>query len=210
MMKLFQICTLAAVCIFGMTACSTPHTTNTARSAVEEALTCEVVEAALQKADITAYAGMTVYMDYSYLSPQVNKDLMMGYMEQLCAVQKMTVVKDQAKADVVFQLFSGVLATDIDKFLLGTPPLPVPVPDTDLSIVIPEIALFSKYTRSAYARFFMTVKDAKTDKPLQTISCMNSHAKYVDWVVLLIPFKTHTTALENETRDSKYMAIWED
>ncbi len=210
MKKAILLFCAATAVLLTATACSTPFTTNTGRSAVEEALICEVVEAALQKADIAPYAGKTVFMDYSYLAPQVNKDLVMGYMEQLCAIQQMTVTKDQAKADIVFQLFSGVLATDIDKFLLGTPPLPVPVPDTDLSIVIPEIALFSKYTRSAYARFFMTVKDAKTDKPIKTISCMNSHAKYIDWVIMLIPFKTHTTALDNQTRESKYIAAWED
>ncbi len=209
-MKTLTFILMSAAMVLLGAACSTPHTTNTAKSAVEEGLTCAVVEGALNKADIAKYKGKTVFMDYSYLSPQTQKDLSMAYMEKRCAENEMTVSKDAAGADVIFQLYCGVLATDIDKFLLGTPPLPIPVPDTDLSIVIPEIAFFSKYTRSAYARFYITVKDAKTNKPLETITELNAHARYVNWVVMLFPFKTHTTDLDNTPGESKMIPVWED
>lgn len=209
-MKTLTFILMSAAMILLGTACSTPHTTNTAKSAVEEGLTCAVVERALDKADITKYKGKTVFMDYSYLSPQTQKDLCMAYMEKRCAENEMIVSKDAAKADVVFQLFCGVLATDMDKFLLGTPPLPIPVPDTDLSIVIPEIAFFSKYTRSAYGRFYITVKDAKTNKPLETITELNAQTQYINWVICLIPFKTHSTDLEHTPCDSEMIAVWEE
>ena len=209
-MKILSFILLFATMILLGTACSTPHTTNTAVSAVEEGLTCAAVEQALDKADISKYKGKTVFMDYSYLSPQVQKNLCMAYMEKRCAENEMIVSKDAEKADVIFQLYCGVLATDIDKFLFGTPPLPIPVPDTDLSIVIPEISLFSKYCRSAYARFYLTVKDAKTQKPLETITELNAHTQYVNWVILLIPFKTHSTDLEHTPSESEIVPVWED
>lgn len=209
-MKILTFLFMSAAMILLGTACSTPHTTNTAKSAVEEGLTCAAVERALDKADISKYKGKTVFMDYSYLSPQTQKDLCMAYMEKRCAENEMTVSKDAAKADVIFQLYCGVLATDIDKFLFGTPPLPVPVPDTSVSIVIPEISLFSKYSRSAYARFYLTIKDAKTNKPLETITELNAHTQYVNWVILLIPFKTHSTDLEHTPSESELIPVWEE
>lgn len=209
MRRLIFVILFSAIILLGA-ACSLPHTTNTARSAVEEGLTCAVVEQALNRADISKYKGKTVFLDYTYLAPQVQKELSMGYMEKCCAANAMPVTREVEKADVIFQLFCGVLATDIDKFLIGTPELPVPVPDTDLSIVIPEIAIFSKYTRTAYARFFLTIIDAKTGRPLETISELNGHASFINWIVLLVPFITHSTGLDNEEGKSEVVPVWEN
>ena len=204
MKKLLPIFLVAVLVV--LSACSAPHMTKTGRSAVEEALTCDAIEEALSKADISAYHGKKVYMDYSYLAPQVHKELVMAYMEHLCAGNSMIIVKESAKSDVIFQLFCGVLATDVEKFLIGSPTCPVPIPDTDINIVVPEIPLLMKHTRSAHARFHMTIKDGKTEKPLETITGLNAYSKYVNWVVLLIPFKTHTTGLAHKSGTSSTLS----
>ena len=76
--------------------------------------------------------------------------------------------------------------------------------------MIPEISLFSKYSRSAYARFYLTIKDAKTNKPLETITELNAHTQYNNWVILLIPFKTHSTDLEHTPSESELIPVWEE
>ena len=52
------------------------------------------------------------------------------------------IVAKQADAEVMIQPLCGVLATDHDSFLIGTPALPIPVPYCDINIVIPEIPIF--------------------------------------------------------------------
>ena len=100
------------------------------------------------------------------------------------------------KADLLIQPLCGVLATDYDKILIGTPSLPVPVPDSSISLVIPEIALFQKYDRYGYGRFSFNILEARTRIPVTRLSGVTTKATYTDWIVLLIPFST-TNISEN-------------
>ncbi|MBR2905564.1 MAG: hypothetical protein IKC08_06665, partial [Lentisphaeria bacterium] len=81
-----------------------------------------------------------------------------------------------------------MLATDHKRFLIGTPPLPIPIPDTTLSVVVPEIAVFKRIHRIAYGRMSFTVFNAKTLEPLKVIPYINSSAQYNNFAILLIPF----------------------
>ena len=93
----------------------------------------------------------------------------------------------------------GVLATDYNRFFIGTPQLPIPLPNTGLSFGIPEVPLFSKYERNAHGRFAVNIFEAKTRKPLEVISQVNSSALYSNWIVMLIPFSSKNL----EMNDSK-------
>ena len=101
----------------------------------------------------------------------------------------------------MIQPLCGVLATDYDTILLGTPALPVPVPQTDLSIVIPEIPIFKLYNRRAYGRMAFNIFDAKTRKPLDTIPMINASTYFKNWIILLIPFKTYNFNMR-DTKDT--------
>ena len=125
----------------------------------------------------------------------MDKALIQAYLELHLAVNGALLAKTEAEADYVIQPACGILATDIDKILIGTPSLPIPVPDTDISIVIPEIPLFLKLTRSAVGRFFFTVTDAKPLLPNQVIDAVNSTPEHINWVILLFPFKSHNVSL---------------
>ena len=101
------------------------------------------------------------------------------------------VVAKQEEADIMIQPLCGVLATDYDTFLLGTPPLPIPVAYTDLNIVIPEIPIFKLYNRRAHGRMAFNIFDAKTRKCLDTIPFVNVSTYHKNWIILLIPFRTY-------------------
>lgn len=181
-----------------MSACSSPFITNTPRSAVEQLLICTVVERAIGNVDLASYKSKKAFPDYSFLTPQVDKDFVKGYFELHLAASGIIVVKDEASADIIIQPSCGVLATDIDKVLIGTPSLPVPIPEMGVSLVIPEIPIFMHLTRSGYGRFFFTVRDAKSLAPLETISGANAYAEYNNWVVLLVPFKSDNVKFRDE------------
>ena len=209
MKHLFLLVSAAAALI--CTACSTPSTTNTARDSVQEMLLSSVIERGVSSVDFESYAGKKVAMDYSNLAPQVDKEFLQAYIELHLARFGITVVKDAADADYTIKATSSVLATDMDKFLLGIPSLPIPIPWANLSIVIPEIPIIMRLKRSAWGRFFFNIVDAKTKAPVQVVDGAKSEAYHNNWVVLFIPFKTHRLPLgdDNPAR-LHFLWFWED
>lgn len=198
----------AAAAVLLTTACSEPFVTNTARSAVEEMLICTVVERGISKAEFGRYAGKIVKLDFSNLAPQVDKDLVIAYTKLHLANSGVIVSEsDDKKPEFILQVSCGVLATDIDKIMIGTPALPIPVTNTNLNIVIPEIPLFRRISRRGYSRFFINVLDAATTKPVEAFVGLNASAEFINWTIMLIPFKTHNVPLEDEARVSHDMIL---
>lgn len=182
--------------LFLLTGCSTPKTTDTARSAVEQKLIATTIERSLSKADFTEFRGEKIFLDYNYLEPQVDKKYVQGILEMLMAECGITLVGKEEESAYVVQPLCGVLATDQHRFLLGSPPLPIPIPDTTISIVIPEIAVFSKFTRTAHARFSFNILKSKGREPYRTIQGINTSSQHTNWVILLIPFVSHNLITE--------------
>ena len=180
-----------------VTGCSAPWVTNTARSAVEQYLLAMTIERMADHAGLDKYKGKKIFFDYGYLAPQTDKDYVKGRLEMIVSKNNCLIVAKQADADVMIQPLCGVLATDHDTFLIGTPPLPVPVPYCDLNIVIPEIPIFKRYNRRAYGRMAFNVFDAKTRKCLETIPFINASAYQNNWIVLLIPFKSRDFSMDD-------------
>ena len=166
-----------------------------------------VVERGISSVDFESYAGKTVAMDYSNLAPQVDKEFVQAYIELHLARYGITVAKEAADADYVIKASSSVLATDVDKFLLGIPSLPVPIPYMNLSVVIPEIPIFMRIKRSAWGRFFFNIVDAKTNKPVQIVDGAKSESSYNNWVVCFIPFKSHDLPLGDDNPERTHF-IW--
>ena len=209
MKHLFLLFAAAAALI--CTACSTPTVTNTARNSVEEMLLSAVVERGISSIDFEAYAGKKVFMDYSNLAPQVDKEFLMAYIELHLARFGAIVAKDAADADYIFKATSSVLATDMDKFLLGIPSLPIPIPWANLSIVIPEIPIIMRLQRTAWGRFFFNIVDAKTNEPVQIVDGAKSEAAFNNWVVCFIPFKTHRLPIGDDNPGKlHFIWFWED
>ena len=180
-----------------ITGCTAPWVTNTARSAIEQYLLATTIERMTIHAGLDKYKGKKIFFDYGYLAPQTDKDYVKGRLEMIVSKNNCVIVAKQADADVMIQPLCGVLATDHDTFLIGTPPLPVPVPYCDLNIVIPEIPIFKRYSRRAYGRMAFNVFDAKTRKCLETIPFVNASAYHNNWVVLLIPFKSRDFSMDD-------------
>ena len=198
-MKISVVLFSFALTVFLLTGCSNPWITNTKRSAVEQFLLSYTIERGMSNAGLTKYAGRKVFMDYTYLDPQTDKAYVQGVLEMELARMTCTVVPKREEADIILQPLCGVLATDHNSFLIGTPPLPIPVPYTELTFAVPEIPLIKKTSRMAYGRFGFNVFDAKTRKPLETILGINSSARYNNWVVFFVPFKTHNMNMKDTT-----------
>ena len=184
----------AAVAVF-MFGCSSPRTSDTSRTAVEQFLISTVVENGIGYADFKSYSGKKIFIEYDYLAPQVDKSYVQGFFEMHLAKQGLLVCRDAKAADYIVQILCGVLATDASCIMIGTPTLPIPLPDTSLTVAIPEIPLFKKLTRSGYGRFAFNVLNAKDRSPVKVIDGIEASTSYTNWTILLIPFKSHDMPL---------------
>lgn len=194
-----RIFSLAAA-TFLLCSCTTPWVTNTPRSAVEQHLIAATIERGVHCADFGKFASKKAFVDYSYFMPQVDKEYAQGVLEMQLAQAGILIVRELEEADIIVQPLCGVLGTDYSKFLIGTPELPIPVPDTDLSFAIPEFPFFSVYTRNAYGRFSFNIFDADDHKLLASFAEINSSATYNNWIILFIPFSRHNMAMEDSSK----------
>ena len=179
-----------------ITGCTAPWTTNTPRSAIEQYLLAITIERMTENAGLEKYKGKKIFFDYNYLATQTDKEYVKGRLEMLMSQQGCLIVAKQEEADVMIQPLCGVLATDFDTFLIGTPPLPIPVAYTDLNIVIPEIPIFKLYNRRAHGRMAFNIFDAKTRKCIDTLPFVNASTFYKNWIILLIPFRTYNFSMD--------------
>ena len=186
---------LAAGALF-MVGCSSPRTSDTGRTAVEQFLISTVIENGISHADFKPYAGKKIFIEYDYLATQVDKTYVQGVFEMHLAQEGLHVSRDIKSADYIVQILCGVLATDSHSIMFGTPTLPIPIPDTSLSVAVPEIPLFKKMTRSGYGRFAFTILNAKDRSPVKVIKGIEASSSYTNWTILLIPFKSHDMPLK--------------
>lgn len=180
-----------------ITGCTAPWVTNTARSAVEQYLLAITIERMTEHAGLERYKGKKVFFEYTYLAPQTDKEYVKGRLEMIVSKYNCVIVDKQADAEIMIQPLCGVLATDHDIFLIGTPALPIPVPYCNLNIVIPEIPIFKLQNRRAYGRIAFNIFDAKTRKCLDTIPFVNASSYFKNWIILLIPFKTRNFSMDD-------------
>lgn len=176
--------------------CAGPRITETPRSAVEQFLIATVTERGILDADFSEYSGKKVFLEYEYLAPQVDKPYVQGVLELHLAQSGIIVTRDVKEADVMIQPLCGVLATDTNRFAIGTPPLPIPLPNTNINFGIPEIPLFEKLTRKAWSRFSFNILEPGTRKPIATITGLEASAYYTNWTIILVPFKSYDMPLD--------------
>ena len=199
----------AVVMMLATSGCSTPRITETGRSAVEQFLLSGVVDLCMEHTKFNDFAGKKAFLEYEYLAPQVDKSYVQGALELQLAKSGVIITKDVKEADILIQSICGVLATDTNKFSIGTPELPIPLPDTSLTVAIPEIALFQKLTRSGYGRFSYNILNAKDRKPLKTIDGVTAKTSYTNWIIVLLPFKSHDMKMDvKEGKETEVQINW--
>lgn len=180
---------LAIASVFAITGCTEPSITNTGRNAVQELLLSHAVERGLDQMDFRPLKDKKVVMDYVYLAPQAHKEYFQACAETCMYTSGATIVAKAEEADYIVRLYVGALATESTQWNIGTPTLPIPIPDTSLNVAIPELSLLKRITRNGVARFSALVLDAKTKKPFLVYREVNAVSQFNNWIVFFfIPF----------------------
>lgn len=205
----FALALAAAVTGFFGAGCANPTITNTPRNIVEQLLLSSAIERCMSQMDIQEYRNTKVFMDYTNLATQADLPFVKGHFELHLAKNGIILSKDEKDARYTMRLIAGTLATDSNQLLLGTPPLPIPLPNTNINFAIPELAFFKRQARSGFGKFSLTVLDTGTQKPLRVYESVMAKTLYINYTVLFIPFysdnlvtvEAENTALEFQFRE---------
>ncbi len=182
------------------TSCADLYVTNTKRSAIEQMLLNSALQRSIFQLDLKEFEGKTAYMDYSLLKPQTDEELVKALTEIHLAANDIVVAKDSKDADIVIQPSCGVLATDQKKILIGSPQLPVPIPEFGVSLVIPEIPLFMRHLRSGHVSMNYNILDAKTKRPIRAVVGLDSACEHINWAILMVPYVSHNMTFRDANR----------
>jgi hypothetical protein len=174
------------VLAFVATGCIEPRITNTGRSAVEQNLISHAVERAVDNMSFTAYAGQNAVLDFGKLAPQCDKDYVTAVIETHLALSGINVVEKPEDAKIKIRFVCGVLATDNTMLNIGTPAIPVPLPNTNINFGIPELSIFKRVARTANCRISAVIYDAKTGKVIDAYRGVQSRTFYNYWVAFMI------------------------
>lgn len=166
--------------------CIDPRITNTGRSAVEQNLISQAVERAVDTMSFSAYAGKNAVVDISKLAPQCDKDYVSAVIDTHLALSGIKVVEKADDAQIKIRFACGVLATDNTTLNIGTPAIPVPLPNTNINFGIPEMSIFKRVARTGSCRMSALIYDVKTGKLLDAYRGVQSRTFYNYWIAFMI------------------------
>ena len=127
--------------------CATSTKTNTARTASEQILLSSAIDRSLSNVHFNHVAEKSVFVDDKYLD-SVDKGYLIGSVRHKVLNAGGRLVAEAAKADIVLEVRSGGVGTDMEESFVGIPSLGLP----GLPVELPEVKLISKDTQKGTAK----------------------------------------------------------
>jgi hypothetical protein len=185
-----------AICIgvsvlCSVTGCSTTRRiTNTSATGLQQLLTTEAVDRALQKLVWPDFSNRTVYVetgspaewgDQFYLNQAVTAHL---------TNQGAAVTLDPKAADYVVSVLAGAIGTDQKDVLVGMPPVASYV----FPVALPEIAIYKAEDQEGFAKIELVASDAKRGGIVHRSGPAYGHTYVHNRTVLFIGWYTTDTS----------------
>lgn len=168
----------------------------TARTATEQLLVSTAAERAVsgfEEQVKKVLSGKRVAIDESRLDA-VDKNYLVSAVRNLLSRNNVRVVPNAKKKylvkggqevelepQYVLELRSGALGIKDSDFGLGIPPLPIPVPNTNLTSIAPGLYLFYRNKQEGWAKFQFWIYEPSTDSYLAQTGDLWGRAYYTKW-----------------------------
>lgn len=172
---------LAILCAFG---CTTVRTTEPARSATEQLLISTAADGVVANFELAPLAGKRVFLDATHFDG-LDKAYAIGAVADRLSTQGALLVADRKDAEVVVTIRAGALSIDRATFLIGIPPIPVPVPFIGV-LQTPELALLKRDAQTGLAKVGMTASETPSGKHALSVGPVSSTSYYNTWTVLFV------------------------
>lgn len=157
--------TLVFVTAFGLSTaltsgCSSTKQSHTARTAREQLLISNAIDQSLSKVDFASFQGSNIFIEDKYLE-SVDKGYLVGSIRHRAMINGANVVGKPEEADLVLEVRSGGIGTDMADSYIGSPEIVLPG-----MLTLPEVRLVSRTSQSATAKIGLIAYDPKSKQLL--------------------------------------------
>lgn len=171
--------------------CSTTKQSNTARTAREQLLVSGAIDQSLSKVDFSALNGQKVYLEEKYLEC-TDKGYLVGSIRHRAMYNGARIVGKPEDADIVLELRSGGVGTDLADSYFGIPEIVLPG-----MMTLPQVKLINKTNQTVVAKIGLVAYDAKTQEMLGTGGVSSALSDDNNWFVLgMGPYQNGTVKKE--------------
>ena len=151
---------ICGILTWGILGCASSKTSNTARTATEQLLISNAVDQALDKIDFRAFSGHTVYLDERYVDC-IDKQYVISSVRHRILKQGAILVPKPEDAEVLVEMRTGVIGTDVADSFLGVPEVTLPG-----MLTLPEVRVLTRQVQTGTAKLGIVAIDAKTKEVL--------------------------------------------
>ena len=168
-------CAIFIVAAAMIAGCATQEITDPARSATEQLLLSSAADQALANANLSIFAGRTVFFDFTYFDSYDSK-YVEGTIRDAFSRAGALMAADNKSADVIVEARSGAYSTDTNASFFGIPAIPLPIPGTAEVPEIPQLPFYTKQEQKAYAKFALLAFDNKTHSHIYSSGSLDGKA----------------------------------
>lgn len=181
----------ALVCPGLLSGCANTNTSNTARTGTEQLLISNAIDQALAKSNFAAFRGQKVFVDDKYIDA-VDKNYLIASTRHHLLRSGAQLAPKAEDADIVLEMRSGVIGTDIADSFIGIPEITLPG-----MLTLPEVRLVNKTSQTGTAKVGMVAYDARSRQVLGDGGVSFAKADNNNWFVLGVgPFQNGTIRKE--------------
>jgi hypothetical protein len=144
-----------------LSGCVSRETTSPPRSATEQLLLSTAADRALANANLTIFAGRSVYFDFTYFDSYDFK-YAEGAIRDAFSRAGALMAPDNTNADVIVEARSGAYSIDTNQAFFGIPGIPLPIPGTAEEPVTPQVAFYLSQAQVSYTKIALLAFDKKT------------------------------------------------
>lgn len=179
--------------------CSATKQSNTARTAREQLLISNAIDQSLSKIDFAALSGQRVFLEEKYLEC-TDKGYLVSSIRHRAMYNGAHIVGKAEDADLVLELRSGGVGTDMADSYVGIPEIVLPG-----MMTLPQVKFITKTNQTAVAKIGLVAYDAKTQEMLGGGGVSAAKSDDNNWFVLgMGPYQNGTVKKEMDRTVPRY------
>jgi hypothetical protein len=171
------VCGAALIVAGQLLGCTTPRTSNTARTAVEQLLISNAVDQSLDKVDFRPFTRQKVYLSDTYID-SVDKPYVVGSVRHRLLTAGARLVDTPDEAQIIVEVRSGGVGTDTSNTFIGTPEFSLPG-----MLTVPEMKIAERSRQTGLAKIGLVAYDAKTREVLGSGGTALAQSTDSNWFV---------------------------
>ncbi|MFA4944568.1 MAG: DUF6655 family protein [Lentisphaeria bacterium] len=169
--------------------CSTPHYSNTARTAREQLLLSAAADRAAANLALPKLSHRQVHLDLSNLEA-IDRGYAAACLRARLAAAGAVLVETPADADLILEARCGALGTDMAQTMWGLPSIALPVPLVG-TVQTPELALLKITRQTGHAKFTLSEIPRDGEEPTPPPAGVAASRTYhTRWLILIVGFTT--------------------